>query len=568
MNFDYLRYETIGYGSFMKGPFGKRLITYADYTASGKNLKFLENYYLKLGEVYANTHTEDDYTGKSTTELYWDAIDKIKKCIGANENYSVFPSGTGATGAIDKLTKILGIYKTPEYWRRRKEYLENNGFNAGEKAIIRNFEENFNAKRPVVFISAYEHHSNEIQWKEGYAEVVKISLNKEGLFDIDSLRKHVSNPKYRDRMKIGSFSAASNVTGIKSPVYEIAKIMHENGGYAFFDYASCAPYVEINMTKDHNCYFDGIYLSMHKFLGGPGATGILVLNNTLYNGNNVPCSVGGGTVKYVTDDDHEYLSQCDERENAGTPGIMQVIRAAMAFELKDTIGVQNIENTESEYIRKAFEALNKVDNIEILGNNDPNQRIAIMSFNIRYKDGYLHHGFVSKLLNDLFGIQSRAGCSCAGPYGIRLLNIDNERVEKFKEVIRAEINAMKPGWTRVNFHYTLDRAAFHYIISAIKFIAEYGHEFLEEYQISCVEGTWIHKNMEAVEPTKLNLLDALLLKRTILKAKRKNYTRLYRKYLKCAYKKRNSIKSNVKNHSLFGKKSLPDIAWFYYAETE
>lgn len=566
MSLDYLRYETIGYGSFMNGPYGKRIITYADYTASGKNLKFLENYYLKLNEIYANTHTEDDFTGKSITELYRDAIHKIKKSVGANSNYSVFSTGTGATGAIDKLTKILGVYKTPEYWRKRNEYIEKAGFSEGEKAIIRNFEENFNAKRPVVFISAYEHHSNEIQWKEGYAEVVKIGLDNDGLFDLDSLKKHVSNPKYKDRMKIGSFSAASNVTGIKSPVYEIAKIMHKNGGFVFFDYASCAPYVEINMTKDHESYFDGIYLSMHKFLGGPGSTGILVLNNELYNSSNAPCTVGGGTVKYVTDDDHEYLSQLEDRENAGTPGIMQVIRAAMAFELKDVIGVNNIEYTESMYIKKAFEELGKVGNIEILGNNDPNKRISIMSFNIKYKDGYLHHGFVSTLLNDLFGIQSRAGCSCAGPYGVKLLNIDKDRVEKFKEVIRAEINSMKPGWTRVNFHYTLDMATFDYIISAIKFIAEYGHEFLGEYSINCIEGSWKHKDTEWSEPAKLSILDALVLKKNNLKINKKSYKRYYKRYLGYAYKKRNMIKTNNEKHSLYGKADLPDIAWFYHVE--
>lgn len=565
MDLSYLRNEIIGHGSFMNGPYGKRLITYADYTASGKHLRFLENYYLKLRETYGNTHTEDSYTGRHTTRLYNDAKKIIISCVKANNNYSIFPSGTGATGAIDKLTKILGIYKTPEYFRLREEYLKKLDKNSKEVHVINNFEENFNEKRPVVFISSYEHHSNELQWREGFSEVVKIDINKDGLFDIESLEKHLCNPKYRNRLKIGSFSATSNVTGIKTPVYEVAKIMHKYGGYVFFDFATSGPYLEINMTKDKESYFDGIYLSMHKFLGGPESCGILVLNKALYNGDNIPCSTGGGTVQYVTDDDHEYLADYDERENAGTPGIMQLIRAAMALELKDIIGINNIQKIETYYISKAFEELSKVKNLEILGNQNSDNRIGIISFNIKYKEGYLHHGFVTTLLNDLFGIQSRAGCSCAGPYGIKLLGIDNKKVEKFKEVIRAEIGSMKPGWTRINFHYTLDEDTFNYIIKAIKFIANYGHEFLEQYKVGCIDARWTNKN-SSLESSRLNILDALLLKRGSLKTKNRKYKKLYRLYFNEAHKIRDSLNYDENNHVLYGKSYLPDIAWFYYVQ--
>lgn len=567
MELDYLRYETIGYGSYMEGPYGKRLMTYADYTASGRNLRFLENYYLQLSETYANTHTEDDYTGRCTTLTYRDALLKIRQHVGAAEDYLVFPTGTGATGAIDKLIKILGLYKTPEYWRRREAFL--NQLPAGHKKhMIEAYEKDFAKQQPVIFISAYEHHSNEVQWRESHGEVVKVNLNDEGLFDLDDLRAKVSLEAYKDRMKIGSFSAASNVTGIKSPVREIAKIMHEHGGYAFFDYAACAPYVEIKMEQDEEDYLDGIYLSMHKFLGGVGASGILIMNRALYNTYNAPCSTGGGTVHYVTHDDHKYLRDPQERENAGTPGIMQVIRAAMALELKATIGVNHIRSIEYSYIKRAINTLELEDYVEILGNLNPHNRIAILSFNIKYEKGYLHHRFVSVLLNDLFGIQSRSGCVCAGPYGICLLGIDDAQVERFKEALDAEINVMKPGWTRVNFHYTMDRDTVDYILDAIKFIAKYGHEFLQEYQFDCIHGHWKHKHIEEQGNIGLSLLQALLLKRKSMKTKKKKYHHLYKKYIDMAYKIRKNITCQQEKHTLFGTKYFPDIAWFYHAEEQ
>jgi len=568
MDYTYLRNETMGYGNYMEGPYGKRLITYADYTASGKSLRFLENYYLKLQETYANTHTEDDYTGRLTTQLYKDAKAKIRQCVGANENYSVLPSGMGATGAIEKLSKILGIYMTPEFWRKRNEFIRKRFLDINNLKAVILHDEAFRAERPVVFISSYEHHSNEVQWREGFAEVVKIGLDSNGLFDLNDLVEKVSDPRYKNRMKIGSFSAASNVTGLKTPVYEVARLMHKYDGYVFFDFATSGPYVDINMTKCKETYFDGIFLSMHKFLGGPGASGLLILNKALYCENNAPTTGGGGTVKYVTEDAHEYVVDQEEREDAGTPGIMQVMRAAMVLELKDAVGVDNIEHIESEYIKRAFDELSGVDNLVILGNQDPNNRLAILSFNIKYKKGYLHHGFVTTLLNDLFGIQSRAGCACAGPYGIKLLDIDEERVEKYKEAIRAEIGPMKPGWTRVNFHYTLDEATFSYIIEAIRFIANFGHQYLEDYKVNCVDGRWVNKKSETVENAKLSLKDALLLKRANLKTKNKNFKTQYTKYLKYAYKTRPGIACMTSRHELYGNEAMSDIAWFYHAATE
>ncbi len=420
----------------------------------------------------------------------------------------------------------------------------------------------------LFFVSSYEHHSNELIWREGHAEVVKIGLTDEGLFDLKDLVNKLEDQRFKNRLKVGSFSAASNVTGIKSPVYDIAKIMHHYGGYVFFDYASAGPYVEINMIKDDACYFDGIFLSMHKFLGGPGASGLLVLNKDVYPNKIAPTVAGGGTVKYVTENDHEYVYDTELREDAGTPAIMQVIRAAMAMEVKDVIGTDLIERVESNFIKRAMDELSDIENLEILGNTDPENRLAIMSFNIRYKSGYLHHGFITTLLNDLFGIQSRAGCACAGPYGIKLLNIDENRVERFKEAIRAEIGPMKPGWTRLNFHYTLDEETFNFILEAIRFVAFFGHQFLEEYQVNCVDGSWSHRNWNGYEKVELSLLDAVTAKPVKKEFNIKKPASEYTKYLKQAHKIRPGINTKVSKHELFASEFMKDIAWFYYAPAE
>lgn len=561
MNFNYLRNETIGYGSYFDGPFGKRLITYTDYTASGKSLKFLENYYIKLQETYANTHTEDDYTGRRTTQLYHDAKRKIIDCVGANENYKLFSVGTGTTAAIEKLSKIIGIYRNPE---REHAVNDNNTMDeANNNSHKKNSTQNHS---PVVFISSYEHHSNELMWREGNAEVVKIKLTNEGLFDLEDLKVKVSHPAYKNRLKIGSFSAGSNVTGLKKPVYDIARIMHDNKGFVFFDFAASGPYVEINLTYDDEAYFDGIYLSMHKFLGGPGSSGLLIMNKGLYNKNLRPCAIGGGTVKYVTHDDHVYLDDIESREDAGTPGIMQTIRSAMALELKDAIGIKEIEKKENEYIKRGLEALGEMENVVILGNCDHKNRLPIISFNIKYKDGYLHHGFITNLLNDLFGIQARAGCACAAPYGFKLLNIDNETVEYYKKALDADVTAMKPGWTRLNFHYTLDEATFDFLIEAIRFVANHGHEFLHLYKLSYKESSWSYRINQKKEISYLSLTDALTMKKNNLKPNSKIYKREYKKYLKNAYKLLRELEMKTDDHVLFGKDDLSEIAWFYHCD--
>ncbi|MBF4694191.1 aminotransferase class V-fold PLP-dependent enzyme [Fusibacter ferrireducens] len=476
-----LRNEIIGNSKEIQTPYGRRLLTYADYTASGRTVHFIEKYLLNLQESYANSHTEDSYTGKAMTTYLHQAENRIKALLHATDDHYVIPVGTGSTGAIQKLCEILGLYVPPKL----DHYLEGT-----LEAHVK--------QAPVVFIGPYEHHSNDLIWRESIAEVVTIALNKEGGIDLNDLKLKLQQPQYNNRLKIGSFSAASNVSGVKSPLYEIAEILHAHDALACFDFAASGPYVEINMNYNAVSYFDAIYLSPHKFLGGPGSSGLLVIKKNIYDCTLAPTVAGGGTVDYVSSFGYDFTSDPESREKAGTPGILQILKTCLAMELKAEIGPEKIETIERQYIAIVMGHLSENSNIEILGPMDPNKRISILSFNIKYKDRYLHHRFVARLLNDLFGIQSRAGCACAGPYGHALLGIDRNTSEIFRDFISKGTHSLKPGWVRVNFHYAMSSEQVKFIIDAIHFVADFGYLFLQDYQLDRKSGAWTpkHFNME------------------------------------------------------------------------
>ncbi|GAU78949.1 aminotransferase class V-fold PLP-dependent enzyme [Fusibacter sp. 3D3] len=468
-----LRNEIIGNHKEIQTPYGKRLITYADYTASGRTVQFIEKYLLALQESYANSHTEDSYTGKAMTTYIHQAEKRIKALLNATDDHYVMPVGTGSTGAIQKLCEILGLYVPPTLNHFLKGPLEDH-----LKQV------------PVVFIGPYEHHSNDLIWRESIAEVVHIALNAQGGIDLDDLKDKLARPQYENRLKIGSFSAASNVSGVRSPLYEIADILHANAALACFDFAASGPYVAIDMNHDATSYFDAIYLSPHKFLGGPGSSGLLVIHKKIYDCSTSPTIAGGGTVDYVSSFGYDFTADPEAREKAGTPGILQILKTCLALELKDEIGIEKIETIERQYIAIVMGHLSENSNIEILGPLDPNKRISILSFNIKYNGGYLHHRFVARLLNDLFGIQSRAGCACAGPYGHALLGIDKDTSENYRNFIRMGTHSLKPGWVRVNFHYAMSSEQVKFIIDAINFIADFGYLFLQDYQLDYKSGAW------------------------------------------------------------------------------
>ena len=495
LDFDFLRSQVVGADATVSTPFGDRLMVYADYTASGRCLDLIERYIQNLQRIYANTHTEDDISGRSMSQLLEQAESSIKRSVNAGRDGRIVCIGTGATGAIDKLQQIIGI-ALPPATRSNLTRMMQEALGAEAHAQFTGY---LRQRQPVVFVGPYEHHSNEISWRANLATVVEVRLSADGGIDLDHLEALLQDPAYRDRVRIGSFSAASNVTGRLTPTHRIAALLHRHGALACFDYAASAPYVKIDMNPpadqhDGDASLDAVFLSPHKFLGGPGASGVLVFNKRLYHPELPPTVSAGGTVDYVGPDSADFIVDIEEREKAGTPGVLQILKAGLAFQLKDRIGVEAIERRERELLNKTFERWRGNPNIEILGNPDPQQRIAIVSFNLKAPRGrYLHPKFVTSLLNDLFGIQSRAGCSCAGPYGHRLLNIDHDTSERYRAWIHKGFCGIKPGWCRISLHYVMDDLEADYILDAIDFVAEQGYRFLPLYNFDVHTGAWQHK---------------------------------------------------------------------------
>ena len=504
-----LRAQTLGADAPIRTPFGERLLVYADYTASGRCLGFVEDYCCGLATLYGNSHTEDSLTGHTMTHLLHEAEAAIKRALNAGPSGKVICCGNGSTGAIHKLQEILGVAIPPA----TLHFLRNS---LGEEAVNTACE-----MQPVVFVGPYEHHSNEVTWREGLVTVVEVGLDADGALDLAHLDRLLQDSQYEGRKLMGSFSSASNVTGLKSPVHEIARLLHSRGAIALFDYAASAPYVPIDMNPagDPEGKLDAVFFSPHKFIGGPGSSGVLVFDETLYPKHLPPTVGGGGTVDYVGPQGHDFTTDIEAREKAGTPGIFQVLRAALALEIKRELGIETIRKREHELLESALSRWTNHERIEILGPTEPTKRIGIVSFNIADGEGgYLHPKLVTTLLSDLFGIQSRAGCSCAGPYGHRLLAIDEETSERYRNIIRMGHHGVKPGWCRVGLHYTMDDAEAAYVTAAVEFIADQGSCFIPLYDFDVETGYWTNKEGSMDLPD-FSLTDALNAPKPTLSAK-------------------------------------------------
>jgi selenocysteine lyase/cysteine desulfurase len=487
---DYIRASVIGADDAVPGPFGPRRVTYADYTASGRALSFIEDYIRQaVLPLYANTHTESSGTGLQTTHFREEARRIIRDAVGGDEAHAVIFCGSGSTAAIDRMIGILNI-------RIPRDLDTKYGLSKHIPAD----------GRPVVFIGPYEHHSNEVSWRESIADVVVIDEDPNGGIDLVNLESKLE--EYRARpLKIGSFSAASNVTGIVSNTRAVSILLHRYGALSFWDFAAAAPYVRIDMGPsggsgdDALDYKDAIFLSPHKLIGGPGTPGVLVARRELFR-NTVPVVPGGGTVTYVNPTEHRYLSDPEHREEGGTPAIVESIRAGLVFQLKQAVGEDVIREREESFIARAISAWQPHPNIDILGNLSA-KRLSIVSFVVRHGKRYLHHNYVVALLNDLFGIQSRGGCSCAGPYGHRLLGIDLDRSREFQREIARGCEGVKPGWVRVSFNYFTSEPAFEYILEAVRLVAGEGWRLLPAYRFDPTTGLWRHRSGEIELPMSL-----------------------------------------------------------------
>ncbi|KAA8531061.1 hypothetical protein F0562_005770 [Nyssa sinensis] len=506
----WLRSQIIGNDAEFYSPFGKRRLTYADHTASGRSLHYIENYIIKnVLPYYGNSHTGDSYVGHRTTKRVHQAAEYVKRCLGGGPDDALIFCGSGTTAAIKRLQEVMGL-TVPSILRERLLKCLNS------------------EARWVVFVGPYEHHSNLLSWRQSLAEVIEIGLDENGLLDVETLRLNLEFYRSTNRPILGSFSACSNVTGIYSDTRALARILHQYGGFACFDYAASGPYVEINMKSGEIDGYDAVFLSPHKFVGGPGSPGVLVMSKGLYQlRSSPPSTCGGGTVDFVNgfnEKDTLYVDNIEEREDAGTPPIIQKIRAALAFWVKEYIGYELIQRREENYIEKALERLLPNPNIWVLGNTSA-KRQAILSFlvhsstysssaemssdcNIDEKeirglymwretgnkrDKPLHGPFVAKLLNDLFGIQARGGCACAGPYGHSLLNVYESRSLEFRSAIQMGYTGVKPGWTRISFAYYMSNEEFEFTLAAIEFIAIYGQRFLPLYRFNWKTGAWTFK---------------------------------------------------------------------------
>lgn len=463
------RDHIIGINQVFQSPFGQKKIIYTDWTASGRLYRPIEEKLInQFGPFVANTHTETTISGTAMTMAYHQARQIIKSHVNAANTDVLITDGTGMTGVVNKFQRILGL-RIPE--------------NLKEFTTIPE------ALKPIVFISHMEHHSNQTSWLETIADVEVIPANEQGLFCIDNLKTLLE--KYKDRVfKIASITSCSNVTGIKTPYHDVAKLMHQNNGVCFVDFACSGPYVQINMhPEDTESYLDAIFFSPHKFLGGPGTCGVLIFNQNLYK-NNVPDCPGGGTVSWTNPwGEHKYIDNIEDREDGGTPGFLQVIKTALAIQLKEQMGVNNILNREHEIVELVFEQLGNMENINILA-GDHQDRLGVISFYI----DELHYNLGVKMLNDRFGIQTRGGCSCAGTYGHYLLHVDQETSNDLVCQIASGDMIKKPGWIRMSIHPTTTTEEVLYVCESIKQVAKHHKTWSKDYLYDAKTNNFRHKD--------------------------------------------------------------------------
>ncbi len=467
-HFKKFRNNTIGFDATIETPFGVKPLVYADWIASGRLYGPIEDILKnKIGPMVANTHSESSDTGLIMTNIYKQSHRIIKQHVNANADDIIITAGSGMTSVVNKLQRILGV-RVPEQAKRYCHIPPE--------------------QRPVVFVTHMEHHSNHTSWLECNADVVVLEPSADLLVDPESLKKEIA--KYENRtLKIGAFSACSNVTGIEVPYFELAKIMHQHGGFCFVDFAASAPYIDINMhPEDPQMSLDAIYFSPHKFLGGPGSCGVLVFNISIYH-NLTPDNSGGGTVDWTNRwGKYRYVDDIEAREDGGTPGFMQSIKAALSIRLKEQMDHKKMIEREREQVAIILKAFRQIPGMNILANNF-DDRIAAISFYL----SDVHFNLVVRLLNDHFGIQVRGGCSCAGTYGHYLLHVDYYTSNNITSKINKGDLSEKPGWVRLSVHPTTSDKEIDYIIRGVEQVAANAHEWEKEYEYINSKNEYFYK---------------------------------------------------------------------------
>jgi selenocysteine lyase/cysteine desulfurase len=463
--FKKFRNDIIGFN--LEHPFesGSKKVIYADWAASGRLYKPIEEYLSnELGPYFANTHTETTLTGTVMTKAYHQAYLIIKKHVNASQDHQLLFGGFGMTSVLNKFLRILGL-RVPEIYMEKVKPTGNN--------------------RPLVALTHMEHHSNQTSWVEALCDVKIINRAENGLPDLNHLEEILKENKNR-KLKIGSFTACSNVTGIETPIYEMAEIVHKYDGYCFVDYSASAPYVKIDMNPEkEEQRLDAIFFSPHKFLGGPGSSGVIIFDKKLYH-NKIPDNPGGGTVLWTNPwGGHHYFDEIEIREDGGTPGIIQGIKASLAILLKDEMGIDNIGNREHQLKDRMWNHINTIPSISIL---DPEHKDRI-GFISLYSNK-IHHNLIVRLLNDKFGIQTRGGCSCAGTYGHILLNINFDESKRITDMINLNDLSQKPGWVRISVHPTMTDHEIDYIGHALNEVIENAEKWQSEYEFDVHTGDY------------------------------------------------------------------------------
>ncbi len=472
--FQKFRENIIGIDQTFESPYGNQKLVYADWTASGRMYRTIEDKMLnEFGPFVANTHTETSTSGAAMTLAYHEARNIIKRHVNASEDDVLITEGSGMTGVVNKFQRILGL-KVSENLKAHTDIPED--------------------ERPIVFVSHMEHHSNQTSWLETIARVEVIPCDEKGLICLKSFKELLE--QYKDKpLKIASVTGCSNVTGIKTNYHKIASMIHEYNGLCFVDFACSAPYVDIDMHPEkEDEYLDAIFFSPHKFLGGPGSSGVLIFNKRLYK-NTIPDNPGGGTVSYTNPwGEHDYFDDVETREDGGTPAFLQTIRVALSIQLKEQMQTSKIKEREDEINKVIFETLDNLEGVKILAPRHK-ERLSIFSF---YFERY-HFNLVVKLLNDRFGIQTRGGCSCAGTYGHFLLNVDEETSHKIKDQISEGCSTEKPGWVRMSVHPTITDEEVNYICESLKSLASNIDEWSQDYRYDAIKNDYVHKSWEPIE---------------------------------------------------------------------